>query len=90
MFFKIDGLQNFSNFTTKHLCWSLFFNKVADQKASNFFENSLQHKCLSVKFAKFLRTPFLIEHLCWLPLPTITNWYNFLQLHLIVLANLWR
>ena len=29
MFFKIGILKNFANFTGKHLCWSLFFNKVA-------------------------------------------------------------
>ena len=36
--------RNFANFTGKHLCQSLFFNKVAS-------------------LAKFLRTPFLTEHL---------------------------
>ena len=29
MFYKIDFLKNFERFTGKHLCWSLFFNKVA-------------------------------------------------------------
>ena len=29
MFFKIGVLTNLANFTGKHLCWSLFFNKVA-------------------------------------------------------------
>ena len=28
MFFKIDVLKIFAIFTGKHLCWSLFFNKV--------------------------------------------------------------
>ena len=28
MFFKIGFLKNLGNFTGKHLCWSLFFNKV--------------------------------------------------------------
>ena len=28
MFFKIDALKNFANFTGKHLCWSLFLIKL--------------------------------------------------------------
>ena len=28
MFFKIGVLKNFAKFTGKHLCWSLFFDKV--------------------------------------------------------------
>ena len=39
-------LKNFAKFTEKHLCQSLYFNKVA-----------------SLNFAKFLRTPFLTDHL---------------------------
>ena len=46
-------LRNFAKFTGKHLCQSLFFNKVA---------GGLWHRCFPVKFAKFLRTPFS-EHL---------------------------
>ena len=41
-------LGNFTNVTRKHLCKSLFFNKVAGN----------WHRCLPVNFAKFLRTPF--------------------------------
>ena len=37
---------------------SLFFNKVAGLR--------LWCRCFPVHFAKFLRTPFLIEHLRWL------------------------
>ena len=53
---KKGVLKNFSKFTGKHLCWRLFFNKVA----------GLQHRCFSVNFAKFLRTPFFTEHFRWL------------------------
>ena len=28
MFFKINALKNFPNFTAKPLCWSLFFIKL--------------------------------------------------------------
>ena len=44
VFCKKGVLRNFAKFTGKHLCQSLFFNKVAG-------------------LAKFLRTPFLTEHL---------------------------
>ena len=41
---KKGVLRNFTKFTGKHLCQSVFFNKVAG---------------LRLNFAKFLRTPFL-------------------------------
>ena len=40
-------LGNLTNFTEKHLCWSLFLIKL----------QRLQHRCFPVKFAKFLRRP---------------------------------
>ena len=46
IFFKIDVLKNFANLTAKHQCWSL---------TCNFIKN----RCFPVKFANFLRTPFL-------------------------------
>ena len=58
VFCKKGVLWNFAKFTGKQLCQSLFFNKVAG--------NRLWHKCFTVNFAKFLRTPFLKEHLRWL------------------------
>ena len=51
-------LKNFSNFTGKHLCWSLFLWSCK-HSACMFFKNRLQHKCFSVKFAKLLRIPVL-------------------------------
>ena len=56
--------KNFANFTQKHLCWSLF-NKVTGLKACTFIKKRHQHPCFPVKFAKFLRRPFFIEHLRW-------------------------
>ena len=43
------GIQNFANFTGKHLCWSLL-------QTCNFINKRLKHWCFPVKFAKFLRT----------------------------------
>ena len=51
--------KNFAIFTGKHLCWSLFFNEVADLQGCNFSNNGLQHSCFSVNIAKFLRAPIL-------------------------------
>ena len=66
MFFKIDVLKNFANYTGKHPCWSLF-NKVEGLKACNFIiKKRLQHRCFPVKFVKFVKTLFFIEHLRWL------------------------
>ena len=39
------------------------FNKVAVLKTCNFIKKRLQHRCLPVKSAKFLRTPIFKEHL---------------------------
>ena len=52
MFCKKGVLRKFAKFIGKHLCQSLFFNKVAGLRPVNF--------------AKFLRTPLYIEHLWWL------------------------
>ena len=59
-------LKNFAKFTGKHLCQSLFFNKVAGLRPATLFKKRLWHKCFPVNFAKFHRTPFYIEHLWWL------------------------
>ena len=66
MFFKIDALKNFANFTGKHLCWSLFFNKVSFERSATLLKKRLQHRCFPVKFAKYLRASFFTEHLRWL------------------------
>ena len=62
-------LKNFTKFTGKHLCQSLFFNKVA----GSLLKKRLYHRCFPVNFAKFLRTPFLTELLRWLLLHSAQN-----------------
>ena len=47
------------------MCQSLFFNKVAGAPAA-LLKKRFWHRCFPVNFAKFLRTPFFIEHLWWL------------------------
>ena len=55
--------KNFTKFTGKHLRQSLFFNKVAGLRPATLVKKSLWHRCFPVNFVKFLRTPFLTEHL---------------------------
>ena len=62
-FIKKSVLQNFSKFTEKHLCQSLFFNKVAGLRPVTLLKNGPWHRCFPVNFAKFLRTPFFIKQL---------------------------
>ena len=66
MFCKKDVLINFTKFTGKHLCQSLFFNKVAALRPATLLKAKLWHRCFPVNFTKFLRTHFFIEHVRWL------------------------
>ena len=55
---KKGVLRNFTKFTEKHLCQSLFFNKVAGLRPATLLKKRLWHRCFPVNFVKFLRTPF--------------------------------
>ena len=77
MFCKKGVLSNFAKFTGKHLCQSLFFNKVAALRPATLLKKRLWHRCFPVNFAKFLRTAFIKEHL----------WWRFLIKGLFVLQN---
>ena len=68
VFHKKGVLRNFAKFMGKHLCQNLFFNKVAGLR--------LWHRCFPVNFAKFLRTPFFIEHLWWLLLQFLQTFFE--------------
>ena len=50
--------RNFEKLTGKHLCQSLFFNKVVCLRPATLLKKRLWHMCLPVNFAKFLRTTF--------------------------------
>ena len=52
-------LRNFTKFTGKHLCKSLFFNKVAGLRPAILLKKRLWHRRFPVNFAKFLGTSFL-------------------------------
>ena len=56
MFCKKGALRNFIKFTGKHLCL----------RPATLLKKKLWYICFPVKFVKFLRRPFLTEHLQWL------------------------
>ena len=63
VFCEKGALRNFAKFTGKHLCQSLFFNKVAGLRPATLLKRRLWHKCFPANFAKFLN---FTEHLRWL------------------------
>ena len=62
VFCKKDVLRNSAKFTGKHLCQSLFFNKIADL-ACNFVKKETLAQVFSCEFCKISRNTFFIEHL---------------------------
>ena len=76
VFCKKAVLRNFAKFIWKHLCQCLFFNKVAGLSPATLLKKRYWHMCFPVNVAKFLRTPFLTEHLRWLLLPIFTCDFN--------------
>ena len=63
-------LRNFTKFTGKHLCQSLFFNKVAGA-ACNFIKKETLAQVLSCKFCEISKNTFCTEHL-W---TTASGWF---------------
>ena len=75
VFCRKDVLRYFTKFTEKHLCQSLFFNKVAGLSPATLLKRRLWQRCFPVSFTKFLWTPFLTEHLRWLLLELVNLCY---------------
>ena len=59
---KRDVLRNFAEFAGKHLCQSLFLNKVAG-KACNFIKQETLAQVFSYEFCEISKNTFFIEHL---------------------------
>ena len=57
--------RNFPQFTGRHLCQGHFYHKVAGLRPETLFKKRLWNSCFPVNFSKFLRTPFLTQHLLW-------------------------
>ena len=64
-FCKKGFLRNFTKFTGKHLCQSLFFNKVAGLRPATLLKKRLWHRCFPVNFVKFLRPATLLKKRLW-------------------------
>ena len=64
--YKKAVLKNFAIFTGKHLCWSLINLKGFWACITCTPTKRFQHRSFPVNIAKFLLTPFFIEHLPWL------------------------
>ena len=77
LFFTKEVLKNLTKFTGKHLCQSLFFDKVAGLRPTTLLKKTLWSRCFPVNFAKFLSTPFLEEYLRWLLLRIRINFQSF-------------
>ena len=56
------------------------FNEIKSLKAWNFIKKRLQRKCFPVKFRKFLRTPFFIEHIRCLLLEGVCEGTSFVKI----------
>ena len=86
------ALRIFAKLTGKHLCQSLFFNKVAGLRPATLLKKRLRHRCFPVSFVKFLRTP-LLENAsgllllsCFLVLCNFTRFLYFVQNFFICLG----
>ena len=62
VFCKKGVLKDFTKFTEKHLCQSLFLSKVAGLRPVTLLKKRLWHRYFPANFAKFLKTPFFTEH----------------------------
>ena len=58
-----DVLRNFTKFTGKHLCQSLFFKKSCSPKACNFIKKEILAQVLSCEFCEISKNTFFKEHL---------------------------
>ena len=63
MFCKKSVLKNFVSLIRKQPVLESLFIKAAGLKVCNFIKMRLQHKCFSVKYAKFLRT-LIVKIIC--------------------------
>ena len=90
MFCEKGVLRNFAKFTGKHLCQSLFFNKVAggacnfikkETLAHNFIKKETLAQLFSCEFCEISNNIFLTEHLWWLLLAFIIKRIRYFIVH---------
>ena len=75
VFCKKGVLKNFVKFTEKHLYQTPYPNKVAGLRPATLLKKRIWHRCFSVNFAIFLRTPFSTEQLRWLLLNVFLKYF---------------
>ena len=63
VFCKKGGLKNFTKFTTKHLCHSPFFNKVAGLRPTTLLKKRLWHRFFLVNFEFSTSSPKNLENI---------------------------
>ena len=51
-------LKYFSKFTRKHLCWSLFFNKLAGLRLATVLKKRLRHMFFSCESYEIFKNSF--------------------------------
>ena len=51
----------FTIFTEKHLCWSLFFDKVAILGPATLFKKRIRNRCFPVNIEKILIALFIVH-----------------------------
>ena len=66
IFFKIGVLKNFTIFTGKQLCWSLFLVKLQGWRPMTLLKRDSNTDVFS-EYCKIFKNSFFIEHLLWLP-----------------------
>ena len=67
----IGVLRNFAKFTGKHLCQSLFFNKVAGLRPATLLKKEALAQVFSCEFCEISKNTFFTEHLRWLLLDLV-------------------
>ena len=50
--------MNFAKFTGKHLCWSIFFNKVAGLRSATLLKKECLAQVFSYKFFEMFKNTF--------------------------------
>ena len=60
---KKGVLRNFRKFTGKHLCQSLFFNKVAGLRLATLLKKETLAQVFSCDFCEIYKNTFFTEHL---------------------------
>ena len=71
--FKKVVLKGLSKFIGKHLCQSLFFNKVAGLRPATEIKKETLTQVFSCEFCQIFKYAFFKGHLRWLPLSILIH-----------------